>query len=725
MEILRINEPVTVITFPDNKEQIEKNVTEIKVPSYSEKAFLFVVESYPDHITGGRYHIFEYALALCYIGYKVVWLTNCRPLYIDSFRNYNLRNLTIVIRNGYPTPTIFNDNYVFKNIVGTPLGCIDQVEYYKRVYSARGVKYYQIVLVCPPLARQFRGGVDVDDSGTGYQRSIESMKNADYILTQTNLNKKEISKWLDFPENKIKVIPPAVNNLVAQKYLNREQKHQIIYISRFVSYKHPEMILKVAKDLQYDGKIIMIGGAGGLAYETLRRMAQKNNLNLEIIPYCDDDKKFRLISESELMLFPSDWEDFGMPLLEAGYYGVPTITFDNPTFREVYGNYLIYAKRKSYEDYLNKVKEALKRKQRNYDLQFYVMHNYLFERMITRMKSMLSNQKVERLIPRLLSTEKLKIGMLKAGGVGDALEGLKIAKKIREKYFDAHITFYVRDDMQRELFEIFPGIADEVIPTYGERWGTIARKVIPLFDIFYDLTYVPKAFYNCDKQRQEKYEQKYRSKGYEQLYQNWRTSSSYLVKRKMRRIQLLAEVLQIELNEEDEFLPLKDDNQILSNQRYVVFHHGADGGYRTKTWLKERWDAVINYVKNKGYKTVQLGTEKEELLDVDVDLRGKTTLRDVFIILRDAQLLCDTEGGLAHIAHTQKTKSLVLFGPTPVTAYGYVDNINIVKNCCKFQPCWWQNPYWNNRCYLTKQKPGKCMLQITIDDVIEELKKIL
>lgn len=692
---VKLNEFLTSITFPDNKEKLEKGVAFIELPSYSEEVFLFVVETYYDHFTGGRLHIFQYAIALCQLGYKVVWLTNCRPIYIDSFKDHDLKNLTILIR-GYPSPSVFSSGYVFKNVVGTPLGCIDQVEYYKRSYV--GVKYYQIVLVCPLLARQYRSGVDVDDSGIGFQRNIQSMKNADCIWTQTQLNKKWISKWLDYPEEQIKVLPPAVNDNVAKKYLNRRVKNQIIFISRFVSYKHPEMILQIAKDLDYKGKVIMIGGAGGLAYSTLRQMAQKNGINLKIIESCDDDTKFKLMSESKLMLFPSDWEDFGMPPMEAGYYGVPSIAVENPTYDEVFGKYLITSKRDDYEDYLKKVKNVLNIGIRNYDLQYYIMHNYLFENLVVRMKQeFLSTVESKFSLWKPIKTDKQvkilfdTVTNTTARGIGDILMTTPIIRALKKKFLKCKIDYYVRE-CTKEILINNPYI-DNII---------------------------------TDESVLEK-EYSFR------LRLETKLEDYSIIRNRLHRLDSLIRLFNIPV--EDKSLILKLTNREINIAKtFLIDNDKKHIGIAIKTcspyrnWPIDRFYNLARMLQD-NYNVYILDGAKDIYFDdlkLVKNLTNCFTIREISAFVKNLDLLVTLDSGLLHIAGALDIKTIALFGMIPSKLRtSYYKNCQVIEHehPCP-EPCYDMQVGWfKEKC----RKEGLCraMKHITIEEVYAKIRETL
>ncbi len=61
-----------------------------------------------------------------------------------------------------------------------------------------------------------------------------------------------------------------------------------------------------------------------------------------------------------------------------------------------------------------------------------------------------------------------------------------------------------------------------------------------------------------------------------------------------------------------------------------------------------------------------------------------------------------------HIARAVKTPAVILFGPTPVSFFGYNENINIQMGDCR--NCWWSNCFWFTKC--PKFRYSKCMRAI-------------
>lgn len=116
-----------------------------------------------------------------------------------------------------------------------------------------------------------------------YDRHIKYRKNKNlYLLCASGygandfnffgLYKDKIYKWGYF----LKTNEYNIEELINRKEKN--EKIQIIWVARFIKWKHPEMAIKLAKNLKgkYDFKIRMLGA--GKIEEKIKREIEKNNL---------------------------------------------------------------------------------------------------------------------------------------------------------------------------------------------------------------------------------------------------------------------------------------------------------------------------------------------------------------------------------------------------------------------------------------------------------------
>lgn len=158
-------------------------------------------------------------------------------------------------------------------------------------------------------------------------------------------------------------------------------------------------------------------------------------------------------------------------------------------------------------------------------------------------------------------------------------------------------------------------------------------------------------------------------------------------------------------------LSLSGDDTILARHglvpgRYITIHNGYDeamqgppGQRATKAY--PGWGDVVSYLLEKfgeDLKVVQIGTEKTSapIAGVDVNLIGKTSLKQALGLLANTAFHLDNEGGFVHAAAAFGKKSCVVFGPTSVDYFGYRSNLNFSPLQCG--NCWWSEKTWMMAC---------------------------
>jgi hypothetical protein len=137
-----------------------------------------------------------------------------------------------------------------------------------------------------------------------------------------------------------------------------------------------------------------------------------------------------------------------------------------------------------------------------------------------------------------------------------------------------------------------------------------------------------------------------------------------------------------------------------------------------KIWPHERLCEVIEnmHQRHPSLKFVQLGLGVDPKLPCDLDLRGRTSLRETASALAASQLFLGGEGFLAHLARAVDTRSVIIFGGRfRAWQLGYSCNINLES----YPPC---SPCWSrHRC----DQKRICLDQISVSNVIDAVEQAL
>lgn len=206
-----------------------------------------------------------------------------------------------------------------------------------------------------------------------YNRHIKYRKNKNLYLLTANaygandfnlfrLYKNKIYKWGYFLEtNKY-----DIDELIEKKEKNK--KIEIIWVARFIKWKHPEIVIKLAKNLKkqnYDFHIKMLGN--GELQEKIEKMIKEENLEneVEIVGQVPSDQVKYYMENANIFIGTSDSrEGWGAVINESMNAGCVVIANQKmgsvPFLIKHNENGLMY---NSYKDLEEKVKLAIKDKQ--------------------------------------------------------------------------------------------------------------------------------------------------------------------------------------------------------------------------------------------------------------------------------------------------------------------------------------------------------------------------
>ena len=179
-----------------------------------------------------------------------------------------------------------------------------------------------------------------------------TVKKSDIIVTISENAKKEIVKYYGVDARKIRIVYPAVDHDVFKKRNSVEvdtvrkkfnlAKKYILYTGTIEPRKNIVGIVDgycaLTKKIRDEYQLVLAGGKGWKDTEINRSLELAKNENILLTGYVDDGDLPGLYSGAALFVYPSFYEGFGMPPLEAMACGVPVITSDNSSLPEVVGD---------------------------------------------------------------------------------------------------------------------------------------------------------------------------------------------------------------------------------------------------------------------------------------------------------------------------------------------------------------------------------------------------
>ncbi len=164
--------------------------------------------------------------------------------------------------------------------------------------------------------------------------------------------------------------------------------------------------------------------------------------------------------------------------------------------------------------------------------------------------------------------------------------------------------------------------------------------------------------------------------------------------------------------------------------QYIDTDKTNSGGQRThvKDWYNDRWEALVEEIKAKGYKVVQVGGMRETPIKAcDMNMAGVFSYRLTLALAEQCKTWISVDTFLGHAGHAVKKPGIALFGATDPEIFGHKTNINIFHPICNSRECvQGGEPKFQ---WLTQssecKKENNCMDKITVEEVLSSLDSLL
>ncbi len=342
-----------------------------------------------------------------------------------------------------------------------------------------------------------------------------------------------------------------------------------------------------------------------------------------------------------------------------------------------------------------------------------------------------------------------RILLIKLGAIGDVVRITPVAKALKEKYPNCHLTWLV-DKVSKELLVANPYIDRLLVYDFETYMQLVAEK----FDLMINLEKDPKTCalgMHCQAKKKIGYAlspngyiipfNKEVQEHFEMCMDNYGKKT---VNRKSYQ-QLMFEICGLDYNKNDyelylpegerEFMQeFKDKNNILDGEVIIGMNTGCGPVYPHKKWTDEGYEEIIRRLRSKhNAKFIFFGTKSEieinkkiindlsqEYPDANTflfDMTNKTTLTEFAWLLKNCNIVITGDTSGLHIALAMKTPTIAVFGPTPwqeIEMFGRGTRLYAKDLDC-------MNCYDQFECTV---KPN-CMERISIDEMVAAIEKYI
>jgi glycosyltransferase involved in cell wall biosynthesis len=166
----------------------------------------------------------------------------------------------------------------------------------------------------------------------------EVLRRADRILAISTATARDLRSFLQIDPKKIDVIPLAYDR---QQYYDRQlpRSNYFVYVGRQEPYKNLDRIIQAMAQIPDEIELHILGKVDARYAPALKHRAKLLKLShrIKFCGYIPEVELPEAIGRAIGLVFPSLWEGFGLPILEAMACGTPVITSNFGSMPEVAG----------------------------------------------------------------------------------------------------------------------------------------------------------------------------------------------------------------------------------------------------------------------------------------------------------------------------------------------------------------------------------------------------
>jgi glycosyltransferase involved in cell wall biosynthesis len=180
-----------------------------------------------------------------------------------------------------------------------------------------------------------------------FDRCVGRLRYIDALITISEFSKMEMVNRLGLDPEKITVCYPGVDEHffiaradegIVRKYSGGS--HYVLFVGTLEPRKNVEVLIEAFRAIRRPGMKLILAGNEGWGIDRIRRRISELGLKDQVIlpGYVPEEDLPHLYRGAEVFVYPSGYEGFGIPVVEAMAAGAPVITSDVSSLPEVAGN---------------------------------------------------------------------------------------------------------------------------------------------------------------------------------------------------------------------------------------------------------------------------------------------------------------------------------------------------------------------------------------------------
>lgn len=196
-----------------------------------------------------------------------------------------------------------------------------------------------------------------------------AVKKSDHLITVSNFSKSEIIRELKIDEKLISVIYNGVSGefFKNQKSNKKNTKEYFLFVGNVKPHKNVTLLLnaynKLPESIKNNYQLIILGQKDGFLTKdksVLNFINTKEQKNIKFTGFVKQNEIYGFYKNSSLLIFPTLYEGFGLPLIEGMSSKTKVLCSNIPSLKEIGKDFVNYFNPKNEKELQLKIIEVLK-----------------------------------------------------------------------------------------------------------------------------------------------------------------------------------------------------------------------------------------------------------------------------------------------------------------------------------------------------------------------------
>ena len=169
-------------------------------------------------------------------------------------------------------------------------------------------------------------------------------------------------------------------------------------------------------------------------------------------------------------------------------------------------------------------------------------------------------------------------------------------------------------------------------------------------------------------------------------------------------------------HEEEAVNRLQESLKLTTDFVVIEPHSNSQWFGDLREWSFERWERVVEWLRDHNYPVVQIGEGGRPVLEGAIDVTGRASFREAVLLMKRARLFLGQEGGLMHAANAVNVPSVIVWGGLTLPEFAAYRKHTVLCTRVDCAPCGLRG-----HCPYDK----KCLTTVETSDVISAVSDTL